>query len=175
MLLHFEEVDKPNPPYKLEHSIKKVLQRSVQSSVHKKISENEQDNVGLEAVHGTKKAGEFTSHSLQNDYHSHKLKPYRTLEQAEKKSIKADMNVLYKKNLRDNPKAASHLISRFQQKRAIKAANDDYTELEMALQNQNNNIEQDYPNYDEYRYDLDSIGHDPCFNTSRQVRFNVNV
>jgi hypothetical protein len=42
------------------------------------------------------------------------------LTKAEKKSIQADVNVLYKKNLRDNPQAAINPISRFQQKRAIK-------------------------------------------------------
>ena len=32
--LHFEEVDKPKPPSKLEHSIKKAPQRAVLSAVH---------------------------------------------------------------------------------------------------------------------------------------------
>lgn len=252
VLLYFEEVDKPKPPSKLELGIKKAPQRAALSSVHKKISEYEKDNAGLEAAHGTEKAGEFTVRHAQGAYHAHKLKPYRTLAKAEKKSIQADVNVLYKKSLRDNPQAASNPISRFQQKRAIKkqylatrngkgtntahtaantaksavkkgadtvsksaaaiaknpkallillalfllitvvsgavsscsvifqgaisnvvstsytseneeliAANDDYTALETALQNQIDNIESDYPNYDEYRYDLAPIGHDP--------------
>lgn len=246
--LHFEEVDKPKPPSKLEHSIKKAPQRAVLSAVHEEISKNEQDNVGLEAAHGTEKAGEFAVHRVQSAYHSHKLKPYRTLAKAEKKSIQADVNVLNKKSIRDNPQAASNPISRFQQKRAIKkeyiatrygkgaktaqtaksavkkgadavskagaaiaknpkvllviaalfllvaviagavsscsvlfqgamssvvstsytseneeliATNDDYTALETALQTQIDNIERDYPDYDEYRYDLATIGHDP--------------
>lgn len=41
------------------------------------------------------------------------------------------------------------------------AINDNYTALESSLQIQINNIENDYPDYDEYRYDLDSIAHDP--------------
>ena len=250
--LHFEEVDKPKPPSKLEHGIKKAPQKAVLSAVHKEISKEEQDNVGLEAAHGTEKAGEFAVHHIQSAYHSHKLKPYRTLAKAEKKSIKADVNVLYKKSLRDNPQVASNPISRFQQKREIKkqyiatrygkgaktaqntataaksavkkgadavssavaamaknpkllivllalfllimviagavsscsvmfqgamssvvstsytseneeliATNDDYTALETALQAQIDNIERDYPDYDEYRYDLATIGHDP--------------
>lgn len=250
--LHFEEVDKPKPPSKLSHSIKKAPLKTVASAVHKKISEDEQDNVGLEAAHSTEKAGEFALHRVQSAYHSHKLKPYRTLAKAEKKSIQADVNVLYKKSIRDNPQAASNPISRFQQKRAIKkqyiatrygkgtktaqttaktaksavkkgadtvskavsavaknpkvllillalflmialiagavsscsvmfqgaitnvvstsytseneeliAANNNYTALETALQTQINNIERDYPDYDEYRYYLDPIAHDP--------------
>ena len=250
--LHFEEVDKPKPSSKLTHGMKKAPQRAVTSSVHKKISEDEQDNVGLEAAHSTEKAGEFALHRVQGAYHSHKLKPYRNLARAEKKSIQADVNVLYKKSVRDNPQAASNPISRFQQKKAIKkqylatrhgkgskaaqtaattaksavkkgadtvskavtaiaknpkvllvilalflllavivsavsscsvmfqgamsnvvstsytseneeliAANDDYTALETALQHQIDHIERDYPDYDEYRYELDPINHDP--------------
>lgn len=250
--LHFEEVDKPKPSSKLTHGIKNAPQRTVVSSVHKEIGKYEQDNVGLEAAHSTEKAGEFTAHRMQSAYHSHKLKPYRNLAKAEKKSIQADVNVLYKKSLRDNPQTASNPISRFQQKKAIKkqyittrygkgtkttqtttktaksavkkgadtvskaaaaiaknpkvlliilalfllvavissavsscsvmfqgamtnvlstsytseneeliAANDNYTALETALQKQIDNIERDYPGYDEYRYDLASINHDP--------------
>lgn len=73
--MHFEEVDKPKPPSKLEHRIKKAPQRAIASSAHKKISEDEQDNVGLEAAHGTEKAGEFAVHRAQSAYHSRKLKP----------------------------------------------------------------------------------------------------
>ena len=250
--LHFEEVDKPKPSSKLTHGIKKAPQRAALSAVHKEISKNEQDNVGLEAAHGTEQAGEFALHRVQSAYHSHKLKPYRTLSKAEKRSIQADMNVLYKKSVRDNPQAASNPISRFQQKRAIKkqylathygkgaknaqttattaksavkkdadavskagaaiaknpkvmiiilallliivvissavsscsvmfqgaisnmvstsytseneeliSANNNYTALETALQAQIDSIERDYPGYDEYRYDLSAIAHDP--------------
>lgn len=37
----------------------------------------------------------------------------------------------------------------------------DYTALETNLQNELANIESTYPGYDEYRYDVDSIGHNP--------------
>ena len=36
-----------------------------------------------------------------------------------------------------------------------------YTALETALQNELANIERTHPGYDEYRYDVDSIGHNP--------------
>ena len=36
-----------------------------------------------------------------------------------------------------------------------------FSELEMELQKEINNIETDYLDYDEYRYNLDAIGHDP--------------
>ncbi len=43
----------------------------------------------------------------------------------------------------------------------IVAVEDDYQELEADLQEQIDNIETDYPDYDEYNYDLTEIGHDP--------------
>ena len=39
--------------------------------------------------------------------------------------------------------------------------NDDYKEMEEDLQDTIDNIETDYEGYDEYRYDLDNIGHNP--------------
>ncbi|MCD8150767.1 MAG: C40 family peptidase [Clostridiales bacterium] len=43
----------------------------------------------------------------------------------------------------------------------IQAAETDYTAMETALQNRINNIESEYSGYDEYRYNLDEIGHNP--------------
>ena len=41
------------------------------------------------------------------------------------------------------------------------AVENNYTALETELQREIDNIERDNPGYDEYRYDLDSIGHNP--------------
>ena len=43
----------------------------------------------------------------------------------------------------------------------IDAADLALSELEMELQKEIDSIETDYPDYDEYRYNLDAIGHDP--------------
>lgn len=43
----------------------------------------------------------------------------------------------------------------------IDAADLAFSELEMELQKEINAIETEYPDYDEYRYNLDAIGHDP--------------
>ena len=40
-------------------------------------------------------------------------------------------------------------------------ADNDYKALEAALRNQINNIERTHSGYDEYRYDLDEINHNP--------------
>lgn len=48
----------------------------------------------------------------------------------------------------------------------IIGANDDYTALETALKEKINRTEADYPGYDEYRYDIADINHNPYVLTS---------
>jgi cell wall-associated NlpC family hydrolase len=43
----------------------------------------------------------------------------------------------------------------------IEQVDRNYTALESALNSRANNIESEYPGYDEYRYDIAGIGHDP--------------
>jgi hypothetical protein len=44
---------------------------------------------------------------------------------------------------------------------AINAVDGDYSAMEIGLRQQIDNIPRDYPGYDEYRYFVDEIGHDP--------------
>lgn len=250
--LYFEESDKPKPPSKFSHKLKTIPQRELLAKIHKEIREGEEDNVGVEATHKTEQGVEFVANRIKSGYHSHKLKPYRQLARAEKKTVKTEINYLYKKSLEDNPKPTSNPISRWQQKQAIKreyiakrygkgakttketvkntkkavgkladtrekitklavknykailiilgiglallflmsaisscsiilegglqsvvgtsytsedediiAVDDDYAELEKELQGKIDNIESEYPGYDEYQYHLDEIGHNP--------------
>ena len=256
--LHFEEQDKPPNYGKGKHKIS--LSRSIAQAelyVHGKIHEVEKDNSGVEAAHRSVELAEgavkYGARKLQEDYHSHKLKPYRAAAKAEKAAIKANADFLYQKTLHENPQiAASNPISRFMQKQRIKreyvkavktggitnakrtaentgkasiktaqatkstvsfvakhwkgvligicalllfvmisvgvtscvsiftgaissifgssyvaedadilGAESDYREKEEALQHRIDNIEHTYSAYDEYRYSLDAIGHDP--------------
>ena len=118
--LCFEETDKPKPPSKLSHSFKTIPQRELLNKIHKEIREGEQDNVGVEAAHKTEQGIEFGARRINSAYRSHKLKPYRNLAKAENQTVKAEVNYLYKKSLRDNPKDSTNPISRWQQKQAIK-------------------------------------------------------
>jgi len=118
--LYFEETDKPKPPSKLHHAVKTIPQRELLNKIHKEIREGEQDNVGVEAAHKTEQGMEFGARRIHSGYRSHKLKPYQTLAKAEKQTVKAEVNYLYKKSLRDNPKVSANPISRWQQKQAIK-------------------------------------------------------
>ena len=118
--LYFEEVDKPKPPSKLAYNIKSIPQKELLSQVHKEIRKNEQDNVGLEASHKTEEGAEFVTRRVKSAYRGHKLKPYLQLDKAEKATIKADVNFLYQKSMKDSPHLSSNPLSRWQQKRMIK-------------------------------------------------------
>jgi len=250
--LSFEETQKPKPPSKLSHKLKTIPEKELLAKVHKEIREGEEDNVGVEASHKSEEGVEFVARRIQSANRSHKLKPYRGFLKAEEKTQKAELNYLYKKNLKKSPQSSTNPISRWQQKQAIKkeylaarygkgtkstkntaqnikkaasktkqatekitqfvirhgkgifillalsavllilmwavsscsimfegslnsfvgtsyssedediiGVDDDYTQLEQALQGQINNIEQDYPGYDEHQYHLDEIGHNP--------------
>ncbi len=250
--LKFEEVDKVKPLSKLEHAKKVAPARALQSQLHKEISKDGDDSTSVRAVHESVKTAEFTGRRISSAYRSHKRKPYQRLEKLQEKSIKSDVNYLYKKSRLDNSATSSNPVSKWQQKQAIKksymtkhyakgakntatttkkvggavkkgadmavkavsavvknpkvllvigiifliillvmmmfsvmstafqgatnqivatsytseneelvATNDNFTALETALQNRIDNIESEYSGYDEYRYDVDSIVHDP--------------
>ena len=253
--LHFDKVDKIKPPSKISHARKVAPTRALQHQLHKEISKNGDDNTAIKAVHESVKGAEFTGRRISSAYRSSQRKAFNKLAKAEKKSINADVNYLYKKHQLNNDNGNSNPISKWQQKQAIKkqylsarygskvktakdtasttkkagttlktgadmagkavssvaknpkalliigivlvvsilimaifstfgmifqgainqtvstsytseneeliAINNDFTALESSLQNSINNIENEYPDYDEYRYDLDSIAHDP--------------
>ncbi len=252
--LKFEEVDKVKPLSKLEHAKKVAPARAVMSEVHKEVENSEDDSISLKAIHSTEKGAEFTGRRISSAYRSVERKPYEKLSKAQQKSVKADVNYLYKKSRLDT-NSTTNPISRWQQKKSIKkvymakhydkgaktvqgttstiksatttvkkgadmavkavsavvknpkvlliiatiflvvlivmamlstmstmfqgainqtvatsyasendelvSVDDDFTELETALENRIDNIESEYSGYDEYRYDLDSITHDP--------------
>ena len=234
---------------------KQIITRSsvavLSSNVHKAVSEHEEDNVGVQAVHETEKAVETTAYTVDHALYSHKLKAHAKADKLVKRSDKANVNALFEKHKADNPQASSNPLSKWRQKQAIKkeyvaaragkgtaqtatkkgaskaaqgaksltekivefgathshallivliggllfmviaggfsscsamfqggsqivlgtsftaneedikGANQDYSSLENDLRNQISNIERTHSGYDEYRYDLDEINHNP--------------
>ena len=259
--LRFEEQEKPAPGGK-QH--KNPLSRPTQEAgifVHNKIHSVEKDNAGVEGAHKTEELAErgarYGVRKIRQGYHSRKLKPYRKAAKAEKAAFRANVNVKYRKALRDNPQLSSNPVSRLWQKRQIKkqyaqalrkggthtarkaaakarkvarkaaeetrkkalfvarhpvgvaiaigvlllfvmlfaglsscasmfsggvssvvgtsyvaedaamiGAETDYAALEATLQSEIDAIEETHSGYDEYRYDLDAIEHDPYVLTS---------
>ena len=130
--------DKKKPPSKLSHAVRDAPGDAALGKLHKEIRETEQDNVGVESAHKSEEAVETGARLVREGYRSHKLKPYRKAAQAEQKLEKANVNAL-----------------------ELVAVEADYAAKEAALQAEIDNIEISHPGYDEYRYDLDMIGHDP--------------
>ena len=120
--LRFDKVEKQAP--KLKPS---PMSRPVQEAglfVHGKIHEVEGENVGVEGGHkGEELAERQAGKAIRSGIRRHKLKPYRAAAKAERKSIAANAEYLYRKSLRDNPElaqAVSNPVSRFWQKQKIK-------------------------------------------------------
>ena len=247
--LQFEE-NKLKPPSKLSHTVKDAPVLALSGKLHHKVSEAEDDNVGVESTHRLEQTAEAGVHLTERSRRAHKLREYRATERAE-------INALYRQSLQDHPELGSNPLSRWQQKQAIKkqyaaakrsgqtaegaaratstmaervsdtlkgaadtskragefvmrhkkgfliviglflmvtmllnvmsscsvlaeailgsgaggtypcedadmlGAEADYAALEAALQDEVDNYPSYHPGYDEYRYDLDSIGHDP--------------
>lgn len=118
--LRFEEVDKPAPVSKLSHMVKVAPVNAAAVTVHRKISETGQDNVGVESAHRLEESAEGGARLAAHSYRSQKLRPYREAAKAKMKMEKANVNAIYQKHLQDNPQLTSNPVSRWQQKRAIK-------------------------------------------------------
>ena len=115
-----EDVDKPKPSSKLTSEIKKAPVSAASATVHKKISETEDENVGVESVHKIEQGVEGAVKTGTRIERSRKLKPYRETARAEKKADKANVDALFKQSQEQNPQFSSNPYSRWQQKRAIK-------------------------------------------------------
>lgn len=244
------ELDKPS---RGKHIISRASSAAIASKAHQAVSEHEDDNVGVQAVHQSEEAIEAAAYTVDHAVYSKKLKAHDKAEKLIEKSDRANVDALYEKYKKDNPDASTNPISRWRQKQAIKkeyaaaragkstagstaaasknagkaaketknvtqkltefvsshskafivvgiflllfmvvasmfssctamfqggaqmvlgtsytatdediiGADDDYSDLEAALRRKLNNIERTHSGYDEYRYELDEINHNP--------------
>ena len=94
---------------------------SVSGTVHKKASEYQDDNVGVQAVNETTGATEAAVQTGDTLRYGHKLKTYNHAAKLERKADRANVDALYEKAVSKSPeKAASNPISRWRQKQAIR-------------------------------------------------------
>jgi len=244
------ELDKPS---RGKHIISRASSAAIASKAHQAVSEHEDDNVGVQAVHQSEEAVEAAAYTVDHAVYSKKLKAHDKAEKLIEKSDRANVDALYEKYKKDNPDASTNPFSRWRQKQAIKkeyaaaragkstagstaattknagkaaketknvtqkltefvtqhsklfivvgiflllfmviasmfssctamfeggaqmvlgtsytandediiGADDDYDSLEAALRRKLNNIERTHSGYDEYRYELDEINHNP--------------
>ena len=118
--LHFEEAEKAKTPSKLEYTLRGLPSDLVGGRIHKQIRNSEEDNVGVESTHKLEETTESGVRLAQKGHYHHKLKLHRKAQSAERQLEKANVNVLYQKSIRSDPKLSSKPVSRWQQKQAIK-------------------------------------------------------
>ena len=116
----FEETDKKHPPSKLTHKVLDAPGRTLSSTAHREMRQSEEDDVGVEAANRLETAAEHSVRFAESAHHSHKLKPYRRAERAEKTADSANLKALYKNAEAQHPKSFSNPYSRWQQRRAIR-------------------------------------------------------
>lgn len=244
------EIQKPS---RGKHLATRSAAATVSSKAHHAVSEYEDDNVGVQAVHQSEEALETTAYAVDHAMYSKKLKAYNKADKMVHKSDEANVDALYQKFKAENPDAPSNPFSKWRQRQEIKkeyaaakagksvkssasatskgaekaaketkkvteklaefvsshshtiliilligmlfivissafsscsamlqgganviigssftaededilGADADYSALESELRNKISNIERTHPGYDEYRYELDEINHNP--------------
>ena len=114
--LHFvEEIKRPR-------DARHVLTDTVSAQVHRKISEDSDENSGVQATHELEKAGESAVHAGERLHHSVELGKHRRLQKAERRLDKANVNALHARETKNAPQSGTNPLSRWQQKRAIRKA-----------------------------------------------------
>ncbi len=132
--------DKKKPPSKLSHAVRDAPGDAALGKLHKEIRKTEQDNVGVESAHKSEEAVETGARLVREGYRS-TMSSCSMMAQSIGSAI-----------------SGSTYPSDDQELVAVEA---DYAAREAVLQAEIDNIESSHPGYDEYRYDLDMIGHDP--------------
>ncbi len=124
---------RPKEKGHIQRNLKKAPENLVSGELHREISKYEENNVGLQAVHKTEQAVEqsarFTNYHIKSIRQKNKLRPFKQVENAEKKLHKAEkklqkktVNYRFEKHKIDNKAeySSSSPLSKWQQKRKIK-------------------------------------------------------
>ena len=188
--LYFDKVEKAPPQLKPNPASRPIQEAGLY--LHGKIHEVEHENVGVEGGHkGEELAERQAGRMIRSGVHRHKLKPYRAAaKKAAEKSRQAAsfaarhwkgalivggvglMLLLVMGGLQSctamfgstgTGLAATSYLSEDSDMLGAEAA---YAALEADLQHELDNYESLHPGYDEYRFDLDEIKHDPYVLTS---------
>lgn len=114
---------KPSVPARAGKAAGHGVTRAGINKVHQKISEVENDNVGVKSAHKIEQTAENTyrgGRTARSAFRFVKERPYRRVAKLEKKTTKANIKLDYRQALNDNPKLKSNILSRMMQKQKIK-------------------------------------------------------
>ena len=120
--LLFEEVDKKKPSSYISTEIKKAPVRASAGAAANALRENEDDSSAVSTTHAIQKTADTGIRSAKFVRRKSTLKPYKTVQKAEKQADKANLNALNKqaKHTARTEGEHSNPYSKWQQKRAIK-------------------------------------------------------
>lgn len=88
--------------------------------VHGKVSEVEDDNLGVKSAHQSELAAEGTGRVIKAGIEHHKSTPYDKVSKLEVKAEKANTKLLFEKSLEENPELKKSSLSKYFQKKEIK-------------------------------------------------------
>lgn len=90
------------------------------AKVHGKVSEIEDDNLGVKSAHQSEMAVEGTGRAIKAGIRHQKEKPYDKVSKLEMRAEKANTRLLFEKSLEENPELKKSRLSKYFQKREIK-------------------------------------------------------
>lgn len=93
---------------------------AVGAKVHGKVSEVEDENLGVKSAHQSEMVAEGTGRAIKAGIRVHKEKPYEKVSKLEIRAEKANTKLLFEKSLEENPELKKSRLSKYFQKREIK-------------------------------------------------------
>lgn len=93
---------------------------AVGAKVHGKISEVEDENLGVKSAHQSEIVAEGTGRAIKAGIRHQKGKPYDKVSKLEMEAEKANTRLLFEKSLEENPEIKKSRLSKYFQKREIK-------------------------------------------------------
>ena len=88
--------------------------------IHGKVSEVEDDNLGVKSAHQSEMAAEGTGRVIKAGIEHHKSTPYDKVSKLEVKAEKSNTKLLFEKSLEENPELKKSNLSKYFQKKEIK-------------------------------------------------------
>lgn len=93
---------------------------AVGAKVHGKVSEVEDENLGVKSAHQSEMAAEGAGRAIKAGIKHQKKKPYKKVSKLEMEAEKANTRLLFEKSLEENPELKKSRLSKYFQKREIK-------------------------------------------------------
>ncbi|MEG2822857.1 MAG: NlpC/P60 family protein [Lachnospiraceae bacterium] len=118
--LYFETTDKPGKSTSIARKVGTKVRDSAGDLVHNKIRQEEQDNVGVQAVHKAEQTGERILRLQSNLSYHRQRKQQSHLNRLERKAYRTNTSYQYKKYLEEHPELKKRFLNRMMQKRRIK-------------------------------------------------------